>query len=48
MPKLRDIATGSVVNVDDELAARLGAGYEPLDDKPRRSGRRKPAEEDSD
>ena len=30
--RLRDRATGSIVSVDDEFAARLGAGYEPADD----------------
>ncbi len=43
MPRLRNKHTGSVVNVADDLAARLGAGWESVDDpepqpepKPRR------------
>lgn len=30
MPKFRNTRTGSVVNVDDATAARLGPEYEPL------------------
>lgn len=50
MPRLRNTRTGSVVNVDDATAARLGAEYEPLDKpepaKPtrRRKAPAKPAE----
>lgn len=28
MPRLRNTATGAVVNVSDDLAERLGAGWE--------------------
>jgi len=31
MPRFRNTRTGSVVNVDDATAARLGAEYQPLD-----------------
>ena len=31
MPRLRNTRTGSVVNVSDATAARLGADYEPVD-----------------
>lgn len=30
MPRLRNVQTGSVVNVDDVTAARLGVDYEPV------------------
>lgn len=30
MPRLRNTRTGSVVNVSDATAARLGAEYEPV------------------
>ena len=31
MPRLRNTATGVLVNVSDVTAARLGSGYRPLD-----------------
>lgn len=31
MPRLRDVRTGVVVNVDDDTAASLGAAYEPVE-----------------
>lgn len=42
MPRLRNVRTGSVVNVDDVTAARLGPDYEPAD-KPKQSPRRRKA-----
>lgn len=34
MPRLRNTQSGSVVNVADDLAGRLGAGWESVDDEP--------------
>lgn len=45
MPRLRNVRTGSVVNVDDVTAARLGPDYEPADkpvEKKPAAARRKP------
>lgn len=33
MPRLRNRATGVVVNVSDETASRLGSDYEPVEDQ---------------
>ena len=51
MPRLRNTRTGSVVNVDDATAARLGDKYEPVKAKaeaaPKRP-RRKSAKTDDE
>lgn len=47
MPRLRDTTTGSIVNVDDDLAERLGSAYEPVgDEEPRRATRRKASDDE--
>lgn len=33
MPRLRNTATGAVVNVNDATAARLGSGWAPVETK---------------
>lgn len=45
MARLRNTSSGVVVNVDDDTAARLGAGWEPADapdstEKPKTTRRR--------
>ena len=51
MARYRHVRTGSVVNVDDATAARLGTDYEPAD-KPRPKApatpRRKPHSKKND
>lgn len=44
MPRLRNRSGGSVVNVSDDTAARLGADWEPVDaDRPARRVAKKAA-----
>jgi hypothetical protein len=33
MPRLRNVQSGAVVSVSDETAARLGAEWQPADEK---------------
>lgn len=40
MPRLRIIATGVVVNVSEETAARLGSGYEPVEAEKKRTAKK--------
>ena len=40
MPRLRHRVTGSVVNVDDATAARLGAEYEPVKPPPKKPAKK--------
>lgn len=42
MPRLRNTATGAVVNISDDMVAKLGDGWEAADAKPAKSPR-KPA-----
>lgn len=45
MPRLRNRASGVLVSVDDELAAKLGDEWESAEEpKTRRPPRKKPAE----
>lgn len=48
MPRLRSKKTGVVVTVSDELASLLSHRFVPVEDevKPRRSTRKKPADDD--
>lgn len=44
MPKLRDTQTGSVVNVDEALAEKLGPQYVPVEQEKKRGRSRKTEE----
>lgn len=49
MPRLRNTVTGVVVNVDDDLAAQLGAAWEPAGEgKPAGSTRKRSRAKDAD
>lgn len=41
MPRLRNKATGVVVNVDEDTAARIGDGYEAADAPKKQAPKRK-------
>ncbi|QDP43636.1 hypothetical protein SEA_PHORBESPHLOWER_7 [Gordonia phage PhorbesPhlower] len=47
MPRLKHKVNGGVVNVDDELAEKLGSEWESVD-APKRRGRQARQSEDSD
>ncbi|MGW9268332.1 DUF7302 family protein [Microbacterium sp. NPDC055599] len=47
MPRLKNKASGAVVNVSDDTAKRLGADWEPADAAPK-SRPRKPADKSDD
>jgi len=40
MPRLRNAATGVVVNVSDETAAALGTDYKPVEDEKKAPAKR--------
>ena len=50
MPRLRDVRTGVVVDVDDESAAALSSAFEPVESKPvkRASEKKAPATKKSE
>jgi len=47
MARLRNTTTKVVVNVDDETAARLGGGWEPVDQPKKQAPRRRKADTDA-
>jgi hypothetical protein len=40
MPRLRHVESGAVVNVSDEKAARLGSGWEPVENEKKAQAKR--------
>ena len=43
MPRLRNAHTGTVVDVDDDTAARLGRAYEPVEGQTKSASKKAPA-----
>ena len=43
MTRLRDTRTGTVVDVDDDTAARLGRAYEPVEGQTKSASKKAPA-----